>query len=1069
MARGRGRDAAPDRDDEDAREAGRARGAKTGKSEKSANPVDLRTGSKPPKSSKTPDPLDLFDLAGSDPDTLSSGRIPDPQPAHTPLFRFLARVLTGVEERLRARGGPGLRVGIRAVWVAIAVIGAFLLVGPIINKPMEFEEVIESAQLSEVDWVARDATVRYDVSRDADGGFRADVAETFTADFLDGAEPSIRRTIVTEYEGRDVEFELAEVTIDGERVEAEVDRRATTTGIRITPPGGGEFTGQHEVTYAYELHHLTTVETEEATGKTVDRWDWPLFAPTWPQATSGIDVTIAFAPELDDALIRQPQAYVGWLLLAETAWLEPEGTDPDGAVLYSFSNDQNLPPNADLWIQAGFAEGTFARPDTTTLFWWQTYGPLLPMAVLLILVPFAIAARRIVWADSAGDPWYSARSEPPKGVSPEFAARLLQRPWHGELVASLAQPPKSVNERGRRTWLVEAARAGRRAGRLGTLPAVLGRAVRWSADDTVVERKLRWVPRGYVRDAFVLAPIAIVLLQWGLLRQLSEQTILAAIWWPATFVLASTALAILTLAIVRTPRPLTREGALVVQQLRGIDAYADTTRLLDRGPIDEPLLPYAALFARPRRAGRAVEEHAIAESGDRRIADGWRTQGFISGPALLATVLALGVLAASITTVASLPQPYSEDIDFATEHHEVPGTLYTDTTGFDLSGELSRDEAGRARLDVVERHEVRFEEGAPRPPQFAREWPVERHGQDLGFAFESIRIDGEEVPTREIDGPSTVAVATALEEVLQGEHEIEVRYALESPAVETRSGVSGRAEVEQVRWSAMLSFWEDDYTVDAGDSFGDRALVRPLRISFELAPGLVEEMRDGGWIDRDSDLADVPFEDGNTAMPWEYDVRYLSERDDELHDARIGSWTERADGSAIAVIDLSEVGDDIDKYGADLSHDLGVLVDFPPGTFTGIDAGASAQDRLDRTLPFAVVLSLAGLVIVGSIVAALAAVLPARGAGSSLRLVSWGALPILAIAQAVLNAWAILPMPGSDGRGAIAIVLGCVMWLAVVVQAVVVGKRSPRPAPVRKDIPKGPKRPGGARKSRPKR
>src|SRR5690606_979639 len=95
--------------------------------------------------------LDLFDLEGSDPETLLSGRIPDPLPQHTPLFRALARMLTAVEARLRARGGTSLRMVIRIFWGVIAAIGIFLLVGPVINKPLGIDDILDSAELSEVD------------------------------------------------------------------------------------------------------------------------------------------------------------------------------------------------------------------------------------------------------------------------------------------------------------------------------------------------------------------------------------------------------------------------------------------------------------------------------------------------------------------------------------------------------------------------------------------------------------------------------------------------------------------------------------------------------------------------------------------------------------------------------------------------------------------------------------------------------------------------------------------------------------------------------------------------------
>ena len=77
-----------------------------------------------------------------------------------------------------------------------------------------------------------------------------------------------------------------------------------------------------------------------------------------------------------------------------------------------------------------------------------------------------------------------------------------------------------------------------------------------------------------------------------------------------------------------------------MQELRGIDAFARATRLLERGPITDPLIPYAILLERPRRAGKRLTALAAVESGDREIAKGWRSERFISLPALLSAVTA---------------------------------------------------------------------------------------------------------------------------------------------------------------------------------------------------------------------------------------------------------------------------------------------------------------------------------------------------------------------------------------------------------------------------------------------
>ncbi|MBL3699973.1 DUF2207 domain-containing protein [Leucobacter luti] len=1022
---------------------------------------------------------DFFDLAGSDPELLNSGRIPDPVPAHTPLFRWLARILTAVEARLRARGDASARTALRFLWALLGAVGLFLLFGPIINKPHDFDAVIAAAEVDEVDWVARDVSVDYAVTRGADGGFAAEIAERYTADFRNGPEPSVERVLVTEFQGHDAEFELGEVLVDGTPATAELVRAATTTTIRITPPTGTEFAGTHNIAVSYELHHLITAEVDDATGQPVDALNWPVFGQLWPQATRGIEVSLTLPAELDAALIRQPQAYVGWLIASATEWLEPEAVgagDGEGAgdgvgadesagsgdaadVRYSFTNDQGLPPYPDIVIRASFEPGTFAQPPTTALFWWQSYGPLLPLVVLAALALFAAAARRVVWADSAGEPWYLARSEPPEGLSPELAAALLGKTGHAELVAELAAPP--TKRAPREPWLARLARAGRRAGRWGNLPAVRAAARRWRAPDEAVERGLRWVPDSYVRDFFVFAPIAITLLQWGVLRQLSEQVILTVVWWPAAFVVASTALALATLVLVHRPRPLTRRGALAVQQLKGAHVFARATRLTERGPLDDPLLPFALLFERPRRAGQRVAALAIREAGSPAIAAGWRGDRFLSLPGMLSFAAALAVLAGAIVTVATVPPPYEPTTHFSEDASNLPGTLAVEVSGFDVRAELSRDASGAARLAVTEQLDVVFAADSARVPQVAREWRTSYLGQDLGFALDSFSIDGAEVPVRELPQPRSAVAVTQLTEALSGAHEVEVRYTLASAAVDA----GPTAAAEQVRWAAWLDTWDDEYYTNPNNPYDGSAPVRPLRIELTVAPDLAAELRGGGWIDSDRELPQIPDADGNTVVPW---VAEMATYDDagQRRELRVGSETVREDGALVVTFDADavesrevdvlgeggefevspEVNATLGSYELQIGGftDLGARLDFAPGTFAGVEAGAAQRAAAEYDLPFAAMMWFTGALLAACVGTAVAALLRRRPPSLGLGLIAFGALPVLLIAQCVVFWWVVGPMPSGNARGVAAFILAGAMLVAFGAQLVAVVRRHGR-------------------------
>lgn len=1009
-------------------------------------------------------PMDPFDLAGSDPELLNSGRIPDPQPEHTPFFAWLAKVLTAIEARLRARGDRAVRGGIIGVWITLGLIGLFLLFGPIINKPLDFDDVIDSAEISEVDWVARDAVIDYTVDRADDGTFAAEVSERYTADFVNGPESHVEREIVTEFRGHDVEFELLNATVDGVAAEVSIDQQPTTITIRLTMPDGTDFEGTPEIQIGYQLHHLISSEIDEATDRQIDELSWPLFAPTWPQATKGIEVSLTLAPEVNDALVRAPKAYVGWLLLSETVWLTPEA-ETDAGVRYAFTNDDTLPPNADVWIDASFDPGTFELPPKTTLFWVQTYGPLVPLVVLGILMLFALAARRIVWADSAGEPWFLPRNTP-ADVTPELAARFLDRPRHAELIDAMGDVPRTRNgdpdprltER-RTSWLSSVARAGRRAGRAGNFPSVWRRITRWSTSDAVVEEKLRWVPDSYVRDTFRLAPIAITLVQWGILRQLSEQVILAVVWWPFAFVAISTVLAIITLWAVQRPRPLTRQGALLMQQLRGIDVYARATRLRDRGPVDDPLLPYVVLFERPRRAGRAAARLAAQEAGDPYLGRGWRTEHFVSIPSLLALAASIAIFAGAVVTAATLPTPYYNEYDHISRFGDLPGTTLTQVEGFEIAATLDRDEDRAGRLRVTERNTVNFDEGG-RVPQFVREWPSTRLGQPLGTTVDAVRIDGDDVPFREIPQSESLAMVTQLEEVLSGKHEVEVDYTLTSPIVDA---VDAPDTTEQLRWSALYSFWDDTYYTNASNPFDGSAPVRPISIQLTIAPDLVDAIEAGGWIDYDRDRDRIAHESGNWYGPWETETRTYTD-DGQAYDLRIGSELTDDTGALVVRIDADEVesrkGDAsgeggpfrvdpevnawLEKYDLGLTSDLGVRLDFAAGTFSGVDPEAYDRYRAAYHLPYGVVLGLAGLLTLASLGVMAAVAKTKRRSSASLVTVSFAAIPIAALGQIVFFGWAVMSMAGSDSRGIAAFILGGVMLVAVTAQAILVAKSRPQ-------------------------
>jgi hypothetical protein len=915
-------------------------------------------------------------------DAEGDARIPDPRPRPTPLWALLSRWLLALEAWLRSHGGPRLRAALWGFWAVVALAGGILLFGPVINPPMSLDDITDSASQATDTWIARDFDVDYTLSRTADGRLEADVVETIDAFFPDDVEAyGIVRVLPTQYEGHALEPSDIEATMDGRPVVASpsesADQLTLTLHSRDPDDAGGggvsraaRVEGDHQYVLRYRLHDLAYSTTDRATGgDPVDLLAWDVFGPSWPQAFSGLDVTITLPDDLDDALVRQPRGALAWTLLSAGDWLEPEADSPPGEVTYNFTNDQNIPPHANARFTMVFEPGTFRMPPPTPLFVLQSFGPLLPLAFLLLTLLFAVAARAVAWSDERGRPWYVAQYEPPDGVSARMAAMVLRTPRTLELASALEAlgPSRSASDadtggarsaRARRRRasarsgdssnearvdrMRVAARAARRTGRIGD--GVRARLGYWRAPERPAQLSagLRRIPTGFVRDLFIAAPLALTLVQWGLVRQLSHQATLAVVWWPTAFVLVSSLISIVVLAIALSARPLTTAGALLKQHLMGIEAYVARTSFLERATVGDRLLPYAVLTVEPREAGErtlALLEH---ELGDPQASRGWRTLDYLSGPRILVRVLAVALLAVSITTAALLPNPYPRSPDLSSNSGDLPGTYWNRVDSFDAAATLAVDDSRHPRLAVTERLTVDFgTESSPEVPQFARQWPAQLDGQNLGVAVASVRLDGEDArytTTREGD---TLLLTTAFVRVLSGEHELEIAYTVDSPVVAaTGSGASGGSgTVDRLRWSALLEGWDD------APAWRDDPAPDPVRVSLTVPEGFADSAIASGWITLDTSNENVRL--------WvDSVVPFGSTTTDEI-----------TTSGGVTTYEL-DLRDDGNGYPFDLTvDDVGAMVDFPAGTFEGPDATALALHDVRSAFPLALVVALGVLAL----------------------------------------------------------------------------------------------------------
>jgi hypothetical protein len=595
-----------------------------------------------------------------------------------------------------------------------------------------------------------------------------------------------------------------------------------------------------------------------------------------------------------------------------------------------------------------------------------------------------------------------------------------------------------------------AARSARRTGRIGDRIRARLAYLRAPEHRAQLTAGLRRIPTGFVRDFFIAAPLALTLVQWGLVRQLSHQATLAVVWWPAAFVLVSSLISVVVIAIALSARPLTAAGALVKQHLVGIGAYAARTSFLGRATVGDPLLPYAVLTVDPRDAGSSTLALIEQELGDPEASKGWRSRDFVSGPRLVVRIVAVALLAASVTAAAVLPNPYPRSPDLSANSGDLPGTYWNRVDSFEADASLAVDDEQHASLTVTETITVDFgTESSSEVPQFARQWQAQLDGQDLGVSVASVRLDGDDARySTSLEG-DTLLLVTSFVQVLSGEHELEISYRVASPVVAAAgSGASaGSGTVDRLRWAALLEGWDDS------PPWRDDPAPEPLRVSLTVPDALTESAIAAGWISLDTDndsvrlwedsvvpfgeyaaapdAADTPPAD-STAEPG--DDEPGAEPTGELAPAAIDEIV-AAGGSTTYQLDLHDQGN---GYPFELTvDDVGAMFDFPVGTFAGPDAAALTLHQVRSAFPLALVLAL-GVLALGLGVLSVAA---ARRRGSRrappgfLRDLVWWLGISAAVSTVWLFVWASSDMPDDWpefpplGLSALAAIVGAALCL----------------------------------------
>ncbi|MFT4306272.1 MAG: hypothetical protein QM604_05225, partial [Microbacterium sp.] len=481
-------------------------------------------------------------------------------------------------------------------------------------------------------------------------------------------------------------------------------------------------------------------------------------------------------------------------------------------------------------------------------------------------------------------------------------------------------------------------------------------------------------------------------------------------------------------------RPLTEKGALAKQHLRGIDVYARRTQLLDRATLSDPLLPYAVLSADPRRAGRAVASAVAHELGGENAITAWRTRDFLSWPRLVTRVAATSIVAVTIVIVIVAPNPYARSSTVDDWDFDAAGTLYTVVDAVDVDATLSRQDDA-AQLRVTESIEVTFDDDAAQVPQFAQMWAAETDGQDLGLTVSAVRVDGADVSFATERVRDRLELTTRISQVLTGAHTVEVDYVLADPITAGRgSAVSGREGqvVDRMRWAALLEGWDSGWAYPSEPD---------VTVSFTVADDVAELASSAGWLRADTDGADG-------AGDWPDSVFAFGQAEAELDptsadgeaDAEVGQLSETTERTQTGTTHvLSVIGGEYGYPTDSLFSDLGVMLEFPAGTFDGPDAASLRTWETYRSLPIVVVWAMTGIAAAAAVAGVVRATRRGRRTGpGTLRDVVWLLGPAASIASIAVFVWASADMPAEAPEfpplilgAATALVCAVTGWIAI--------------------------------------
>lgn len=444
----------------------------------------------------------------------------------------------------------------------------------------------------------------YLLGRDSDGRSTLAVTETLVAVFPDSDQNrGIRRALPLEYDGHPTDLRVLGVSDEnGVARDFEQENDEDDEFLLVTIAADDYVHGAQSYVIRYTQNNVIL----EPDDSDVQEFYWDVNGTGWAQPFDRVSAVIG----MDDAL---GEAYTG----DAACYRGPEGS---ATPCEELRVEESIPPRIlasaaglgafeNLSVAVAFDAGTFVPRDSSLSASTPGLLGLGAGIVSVVGVLAAIIARRTRWRNAAGRGLVIAEYEPPPGVDPLLAAELLGAETKGVTATILdlaVSGAVRIVETAKKRFELElhdpALATAESTPVLGALfgqTAAPGARRKLGSSDSSLASALVSIGRGTrarstaagfrrrvgVGWRIALASIVLIAAVIGVIGSIIALDTDRGGGWPVVVMIASIVAAILVLILLIDVRPLTRQGAIAREQLRGLELFirlaeADRLRML---------------------------------------------------------------------------------------------------------------------------------------------------------------------------------------------------------------------------------------------------------------------------------------------------------------------------------------------------------------------------------------------------------------------------------------------------------------------------------------------------------